>query len=158
MGIDTNDFAIDRDSLDLELEKQPSLYFYYAEKLAASKLEYEQEKQELEAVKAQLYMDMVSNPDKYDLGKTTEKAIEMKIATETRYKKVQKRLIELKGEVDALNAAIVALDHKKKALESLTSLWIGSYWSEPNLKGDREVVEERSKKKARNKAQKGISK
>jgi len=59
------------------------------------------------------------------------------------YKLAQQDLIESTRNVNLLAAAKSAFEHRKKALEGLTQLWLGGYYSNPNIPTE---IKERVKK------------
>jgi len=68
------------------------------------------------------------------------------------YKVAAKEVLRLRHAADVLQAAVTALDHRKKALENLVYLHGQNYFSEPHARdGDsRETVNAATKRAARN--------
>jgi hypothetical protein len=122
---------IDEYNLDLEWKKQPMLYLEMATELADAKGEHDAAKSEFEIVKAKLSMEIRSNPDSYGLDKITESTVNNALVTQKNYAVAQSAVIKTKHKVDLLQAVVVALDHRKRALESLVSLHGQRYFSEP---------------------------
>lgn len=143
---------IDRNSLDDEWVEQPGLYHRYAVALADAKQELDYEKANLDLVKAELDADIRTDPEAYGLARTTESAIESTILTQKRYRVAQKKVREAKHRVDVLSAAVGALDHRRKALENLVSLFLADYYSKPKAPdGAREKMAEVEKRVVRRK-------
>ncbi len=138
-----NIFDLDKDRLDEEWVEQPKLYHQQAEKLADARAEWERAKAERDVVTAEIDQDVRSNPAKYGMEKITEGAVEKKIVLQSRFSKANEKVIQAKHAVDVIQAMIDALDHRKKALESLVQLHLANYFSSPKIRGDagKEMVE-----------------
>lgn len=126
-----NEFTPDLSRLDEEWVNQSKLYYQYAERLANARRDYDRIKRDEELAVAELEMDIRKNPEKYDLPKVTESCIEKAVVLSKKYQRVHEKVIEAKHDVDVLAAAVSALDHKKKALENLTQLFLANYFSTP---------------------------
>lgn len=138
--------CIDEHRLDYEWGRQPGLYTHYAWKLADARQQLEETKNELAVVKAELYREIVSEPERFGLPKTTEGAVAATIECDERYKDVQLRIIAAKHLVDLLNAYVTALDHKKHALENLVRLSLAGYFATPQAPdGSADEMREREK-------------
>lgn len=147
---DTDIFDLDQNRLDEEWLGQSKLYMTYASQLADARAEWERAKASRDLVSAELDRDIRSNPDKYDLVKITEGGVEKTIITQRGFQTSNEAVIKAKHKVDLLQATVEALDHRKKSLEALVSLWIGSYFSDPKApKEGREKVDEITKRNIR---------
>ena len=126
------DIFLDSDELDKEWIKQSSLYLKYSSLHADAIAERDKCKEELEVVKAEILVDLQSNFDNYGFDKKpTDSVAKSYIETEKEVIAFNKKLIELNKDVNILQAARAALDHKKKALENLTTLWVQNWHAEP---------------------------
>jgi len=127
-----SDLEIDKYNLDEEWEKQPMLYMKWAEKHAEAVRKRDLTWQKKKVLKAEL--DGEVRKSFIEKGeKFTENIVDAEIRKKSEFKEVQKDLIEANEEVNVLESAKWAMEHKKKALESMTSLWIGGYYSEPKI-------------------------
>ena len=143
-------FEVDQSRLDEEWVRQPAVYYDYATRLADARLTLEEAKTDLEVIRADYDIDIRGNPETYDLEKTTEKLIESVIAQQDEYQKALRNAQKAKHEVDLLQAATQALDHKKQALQSLVNLHGQNYFATPKAEGaGQEVAEELEKKAVR---------
>lgn len=124
-------FNIDLHNLDKEWSRQPGLYFKWASILADARRDVEQANAKLDLTKAELDSDIRSNPERFDLPKLTEPAIKNCILAHGRHIAAAEHAAKLKHDVDVLSAAVVALDHRKKALEGEVTLFCHSYNAEP---------------------------
>jgi hypothetical protein len=148
MDTDSSFLEIDKDNLDLEWLGQARKYFEYSEKLAKARQELDAVKTEQDVVYAELDQAIRTDPEKFGLTKTSEGAIKQAAISNERYGEVTAKLHALKYETDILSAAVAALDHRKRALEHLVTLWTNNYWAEPRIPetADRKKFEEREKK------------
>lgn len=135
----TNVLDIDSDRLDEEWISQPTLYGEWAEKLADAKRDMDVTKGQLEVTEAELSRNIRLNPADYSIEKITEPVVAATILMQKKYKLVFTAFIEAKHNVAIVQAMVDALDHKKKALESLCYLWGANYFSTPREPQNGEV-------------------
>ena len=128
---DTSLVEIDKDRLDTEWAGQAGLFYDHAMQLAEAKLNQASAKTNVDLVEADLSLKIRSNPDQYGLGKVTEAAIKDTVTTHPAYAKAVAEGYEARYETDVLQAAVDALEHRKRALESLVQLHGMSYFSQP---------------------------
>jgi hypothetical protein len=125
-----DDLRIDKNALELEWEKQASIYFYWAQKEAEALEARDRANQRLNVVQAEMDSAIRSDPSKYGLGdKVTETAIKNLVTNSKEYRAAETDVIEKNKTARILGAAVVAFDHKKRGLTKLSDLWLGSYWS-----------------------------
>ena len=151
-------FDLDKHKLDVELERQPRLYYEHAAKLADARRDYEQAEAEKDLVEAEVDRAIRSDPAEFGFdgnSKPTETAIKNAVATSKRVKATIHAAIQAKHAVDILQAGVTALDHRKRALEKLVDLRLAEYFADPILpKGEREKIENSTKRAARTAGQK----
>jgi len=144
------DVSIDPHQLDREWLEQPRMYFRYAAALGDARRELDEAKSSFDLVKAEMYLEVRSNPGKFGLEKVTEKSLEAVVLSQNEYGQAQNEVIQAKHKVDILGAAVTALDHRKKALENMVTLHMADYYSKPRAKGEsKEAVADMEKKAAR---------
>lgn len=129
----TKDIQIDEYSLDKEWVDQPRKYFRYASKLANAKRELDSSKSTLDIVKAELDLAVRQDPESHGLVKFTEAAGTAAIIRSGAYREAVAIVNNNKFTVDIYQAAVVAMDHRKKALEGLVSLQLSNYFSNPKV-------------------------
>lgn len=153
MGIVSNtDFQIDENNLDKEWMRQPSLYSKYARATADARREMDEAKNKLEVVKAEVSIDVRTNPGRFGLAKITEASLSQVVDCCDQVKEAAAELIESRHHHEVLIAAVGAMDHRKKALESLVSLFLADYFSTPRAKGVAgEKMDEMKKQETRRK-------
>ena len=144
------DICVDENALDQEWVLQPRKYFRYAAKLADARRDLDQSKTEVELVKAELELAIRSNPEKFDLQKVTEAAVTATVLSQAEYGRARQAALDAKHTVDVLEAAVTALEHRKRALEGLVQLRLANYFSSPKApEGDREGMAEMEKRLVR---------
>jgi len=127
-------FDIDINRLDEEWINQPKIFFKYASQLADARRKLEEAKAELDVIRAEIDLDIRSNPTNYfgnKIGKTTESLITSTILQQSKYQEALLSFRKRKHRIDILQAAVNALDHRKSALERLVSLHGQNYFATP---------------------------
>lgn len=128
----SSDFlSIDENQLDREWLKQPNLMYEHAEKLADARRDEAVAKSNLEVVRARLVNKIRNDPEKAGLDKVTEKAIEAKALTHKKYTEAHSEMLDANYAVAICQAAVNAIEHRKRALEGLVSLHGQNYFSVP---------------------------
>jgi hypothetical protein len=128
------DLQFDKFRLDAEWENHPSLFYKYAEQAVEAAYERDKAKEQLDLVKAELDSDIRSDPEAFNLEKITESAISNTIIKTQKFKDANGKYLEAVKNTRILEAAREAFDHRKKALERETDLYLSGYWSAPNIK------------------------
>lgn len=126
---------IDQNRLDEECVSQPRLYMKYATELADAKFDYDEAKARFDVAKAEIQLDVRDNPEEFGLKKVTEATIEAAVIASEAYQTAQKKVNQCKHAVALLEAAVGAIDHKKRMLENLVTLHGQNYFSQPKPKG-----------------------
>jgi len=152
MAVNSKDFQIDVDNLDKEWTAQPSLYSKYAKATADARREMDEAKTKLDVTKAEVAVLARREPEKFGLSKITEASLSQIVECNLRVKGAMEEVMESRHHYEVLQAAVGAMDHKKKALESLVSLFLADYFSQPRAKGaTKEKVEDMEKQSVRRK-------
>lgn len=141
------DITIDESSLDIEWLEQPQLMIRYATKAAESRLERDLAKERLDVLKAELDKEIRTDPEKFEIAKVTETAIQAAVLTHPKYKEASEQFIQLRYEAEVLQAAVNAIEHRKSALENLVKLFGQQYFAGPKM--PRNITEEREMKQQR---------
>jgi len=128
------DLSIDQYGLDYEWMRQAKLMQKYAVLHADLSAEKEEAKEWLQRVDAEIDLDVRSNYESYGFEtKPTEGAIKSIIANDKKHLKAQKELIEISRQVLIVQGAKTSMEHKKAALERLSSLYLSGYWADPRI-------------------------
>jgi len=125
------DVTINRFKLEEECAKQPSLYHYWAEKLADAKSAVDAAYNNVKLVTAQREMyhrQLAANAQ----VKTTEATIAATVETDEQVQEAKSLYQQAQSTQYHLEAGVKALDHRKSELDNLTQLWIKSYYSRPD--------------------------
>jgi anaerobic selenocysteine-containing dehydrogenase len=150
--VEESDFVIDKNNLGNEWLRQPILYLKYSQKAADAHRDVDECKNTLEITRAEMSIRMRKDPEKYDLVKVTETALSSAVDISEDVKNSQADLIEARHDYEVLQAAVGAMEHRKKALESYTSLFLAGYFGDPKAKqGESDAVDEMRKREIRRK-------
>jgi hypothetical protein len=146
------DLEVDKDRLDEEWERQTTLYIHWAEKEVEAQEERDKSQRRLNIIKAEMDAKVRSNPEKYGIEKISESAISHVVIQSKEYRGAELEYIESVKNAKILSAAVVAFDHKKRALTKLTDLYISGYYSKTGMpSGSREKVDEKRRAEQINK-------
>ncbi len=129
-------FTIDPEKLDEQWFRFARDYYEHACLLADAREEYERMKSRREVIAAELDRDIRQQPDTYGVAKITEAVIEKTVLLQKRFRKADEDVIIAKHNVDIMQAAIEAMDGKKKGLENAVRLRLAAYSAEPRVDGD----------------------
>jgi len=124
------DIEIDEHRLDAEWLKQPSLILQYSEDQALAKKRLERARQRVDRVKAETFKDICKTPSKYGLTKTTVDAMRSAVDLQPEVKAANDAVAEAVYQAERYRGVLSALDHKKKALENLVTLYLRNYYSD----------------------------
>lgn len=125
--------AIDPLQLDKEWLGQSELYYKHARRLAMRKQDLDNANSNLDVVTAQVDAYVRSHPKKYGwTSKPTEAVVGNTIELHPDYQKAKKAVSAAKYAMDVTQAAVNALEHRKRALTLLVELHTQSYFSGPS--------------------------
>jgi len=124
---------IDSLKLDEEWLNQPKMRQLWGEKLADAQLELDDAKSSLAVVTAELDNEIRSDPDIYGIKKITESAIASAIPRNELHQRAMKKLNKARHQVNVLQAAVEALEHRRAALKSLVELHGQDYFAVPSM-------------------------
>lgn len=149
------DASIDPMRLDYEWVRQPALYHEYSVKVAEARRDADRAKAKVDVAKAEAELDIRANPKEYGHEKVTEALVTALVAVHPQVKAAVRSHLDAKHDADILQAAVNALDHKKRALENLVELHGRDYFSQPvaHSPAGREAMGEATKTAARRRTQ-----
>ena len=130
------DLRIDETALDVEWLDQAMLFMRYARHAAEARKTFDETKQELDIVRAEIDKDIRENPDKYGLEKVTEGAIQSTLLTNKKYWAANQKVLDAKYEFDMASNAVSAFNMRKEALENLVKLNGQQYFAGPQVPRD----------------------
>lgn len=147
--VQINEFALDKECLNLAAD-----YLYFATRSADLKRDVQELESAKEVAEAELSKKIRDEPNVYGLEKVTEAGISAVVLTRKEYKEAQKKVFEARHQLDVCQAAVSAMEHKKRALTLLVELH-GAGWhaSVKVSKEGREAVDEQTKRNVRSRHQ-----
>lgn len=125
------DLAIDPHALDEEIIRHPAIYMRYAAMLSQAQKEQDEAKSDMDLVKADLDTRIRQEPESFGLKKATESAIQAAITTHETFRRAESHYFDVTSTVRLLAQVVRAFEHRKKALELQTQLYIAGYWAGP---------------------------
>ncbi len=140
------DVKINRFKLAEECEQHVSLYQYYADELASIRASTDRRKDVLSLIEAQRELSIRKDPPE-DSPKITEAVVKALVQSDERVIEAKNTLSAIRKEQYHLEAAVTALEHRKRMLDSLVQLLIAGFYSAPKTerKGNTEVADKGSK-------------
>lgn len=142
---------IDPYNLELEWFGHSEQVENWAKKAAEKHYEYDEAKSNLEVTKAELAAEIRNAPEAFDLKKLTEAAVSETVLLQPEYKAAIRKANKAKYEMKLAEAAVLALEHRKRALTKSVDLWFAGYFSTPQSASApshrmHELTEEQQKK------------
>ena len=129
----SDDLKIDFAELDINWRDHSANYMKWAEHWVNAVAQRDRKKEALDVLKAELDKEYRVKLEKQLGKKPTEAAVSASITADETYQIAQQEIIKANENVNLLASAKVAFEHRKKALEGLTQLWLGGYFSNPNI-------------------------
>ena len=123
------DLEIDKYSLDTEWQNQSLKFANWAEKHVEALFEKDKCKEQLEIVRAQTDHKIRTSVTE----KITETAISNKVTLDPEYMKANSAYLEAIKTAGILGVGREAFDHRKKALEKMTDLFLSNYWADKGV-------------------------
>jgi hypothetical protein len=127
------ELAIDQYNLSEEWLDQALKYAEWAEEAVDASFEYDKAKEKFELTRAEIEKEIREDPGRFGLIKATEGAITNAILNDPRYQESSSMLLETKRNWKIMEIAREAFEHRKKALEKLTDLYLNKYYAEPYI-------------------------
>lgn len=131
-----DDLRIDGHSLDLECLDQAARFMRYSRELADARDRLARAERHQDIVEAEANdraRKRLTDPDK---KAPTVDAVKAAVAVDEAVKKAAAEILDLKHEVDVLQAAVSAFDHRKRMLENLVTLHGQQYFAGPRVPND----------------------
>jgi hypothetical protein len=145
---DTSFLEINEDDLGYEWIRQPKLFFDKSWKLAKTRGLLDESKAALELCYATLESRIREEPAVFDMPKVTDAAVKAKIPQIEEYQEALGAFNRVERKVALLDAAVSALEHKKRALEKLVDLKTMEFYSQPHASSESKETTDRLEQKA----------
>lgn len=122
-------FRVDSKHLDVEWEVQAQRAFEIGRYAAEARFALEDARRSLDLAQAEASLAVRLNPGAYNLSKPTEASIAAVVTTLPSIQEKIEAVNKARLDFEMVNQAVTAIENKKKALESLTSLKQMNYYS-----------------------------
>ena len=132
----SDDLFIDRNDLPTEWENHPHIYMYWAEEYTYAVIDRDRQKDQVELTFADLDGKIRLDPDAYQVEKVTDKSVAEAVKRTDIYQAAIEALHQANLVVNRMAAARSAMDHKRKALDAMTTLLINQYYNSNTVPSD----------------------
>jgi len=150
---------IDRLDLDMELVRQPELFYEAGDLLAAANADRDTAKEELSQIDARLYFECRRELERSD-GKASEAAIKNAIEIHDDHIEATKSYLDAKEWADRCQTLKESFSMRSYMLKDLAGLYVANYYQTDATKGGRadeyrskrnmeRIIEGRSKRRVR---------
>lgn len=128
--IDPQMFTIDSKHLDIEWGKQANSAFECSRIAAQARLVFEDFTRQYDVARAEAYSLIRQDPSQFGMtAKPTEAAIDAVLTCMPQLRELSEKISAARYQLNLAQAAVNAIENKKKALEGLTSLLAMNYYS-----------------------------
>jgi response regulator RpfG family c-di-GMP phosphodiesterase len=131
MEINALHFVVDETHLVEEWIVHPQRVYEYAQLAADTRALLDELKRNDDVLRAEVSLAVRRHPEVYGLAKLTEGVIDSIVATDTEVQNSAKKIIACKHKLDLAQAAVTAMENKKKALECIVQLHATAYFANP---------------------------
>ena len=146
------ELGFDKYNLDVEYERQPSLYMEWSRLWGKGLLARKKAENQLEKVKGQVDLEIRQSPRDFglvpdDKGKIMESAIKSAVANSEKVEEAQEQFYKVYELTKLLEYAVKAFEQRKELLRGEGELWLNQYYSGISAKTqdkrvDREIDKE----------------
>lgn len=126
-----SDFAIDKNALDDEWLRQSVLVYQYNSQLVEAQSCLQAAKSGVDVTRAE-----VDGVVRASMEKPTEGKVKAAVESSMEVREAVEELHVIQKDVGMLQAALNALEHKKRALENLVKLHLCRYYEKPHINDD----------------------
>jgi hypothetical protein len=121
------DLAIDRNSLDLQLEQQPTDMLVWTRAAAEQLAAVRRAENNLKLIEAKTSINIRQRPEDYGFAKVTEELVKTLVLTQPEVIAAQDEVLKAKTDLDATKAVVDSLDAKRSSLKYLAELTVAGY-------------------------------
>jgi len=122
---------IDKFHLDREWEEQPIKFWEMAESFVEAQAIRDLAREKRDVVAAEVEQRIRTDPSRFGIDKPTESAIKVQVILHPDMKTMEEEYLQAVADSKLLEVAIQALEHRKRALENLTQLFLAGYYCRP---------------------------
>lgn len=152
------DVAIDRDNLEDELFRQSNLMWRYGKRVADLRVEMDRLKLAIDVKYASIANNIRAKPEKYGVEKVSNDAVHSAVIASQGYQEVYNEWLDARHEYDVVNAALTAIEGKRKSMDNLTRLLEMDYYSqEPSSIKHSADLRDKAKERSREKTHKALN-
>ena len=123
--------AVDENNLPEEWKRQAAMMLEYGILLADAMAAEDTAKAALAVKEAELATDIRANPDDYDVGRVTDASVAAAIPVQPDHQVAVKKLNSARHDRRVYQAAVDALDHRKRTLQGMTDLFMRQWYADP---------------------------
>lgn len=110
-------------------------------------------------MKANITKAAYAQPEEFGIEKATDARVNCAVVADEDYQAALQKMLDYKHALDVYSAVVTALDHKKKALENLVTLFGQDYFSTPRADPkNAAAMDEAGKKASRERVRKRLNK
>lgn len=129
------DLRINKYDLETEWLNQPNLYYHYSKLQADARLEMDEAKEKLEQIKADLNLDVRSDPKKFGVEKVTNESVAAAIIVEQEYVEALREVNITRHSYEVISGAVRAMEQRRSALENLVKIQLSQIHATPKTDG-----------------------
>lgn len=127
------DRKLDPSQLDVEAVQQADLFFKWAERAITARSDAERLELVLEVTEARIQAEIRKDPESFKLeGRVTEAGVAAAVKQSARYIEAHDAWLDAKEQASLLDKAVIAMDMKKRMIESLITLHGQQYFAGPS--------------------------
>lgn len=123
------DMQVDRFNLEIELERHTHMYLKYMELEVEAQDIRDRLERRVDLIKAEMDAKVRSNPKKYGIEKVSEGAIKSVVIKSQQYQEKEEEYLLAVKRARTLAGVMKGMEHRKRALTELTSLFNSGYYS-----------------------------
>lgn len=130
------DRIIDPAELDVAAIEQADRFFYWAERAARARVVLDRTKLQVDLAESRLTIECRKEPSKFGIGKITDATVGHAVHNHPDYKAVCDLHLEAREEYLLLDAAVEAMEQRKRMIEILVTLHGQQYFAGPKVPRD----------------------
>lgn len=131
-----DDQRLDPNHLDMAAALQAETFFHWAQQAVHARKVADRVKLNVELVENLLSSECRLDPESFHLIKITEAAISSAVKNHPDYKAAMENLIDARHEMSLLDAAVEAMEQRKRMIEVLITLHGQQYFAGPSVPHD----------------------